>query len=297
MERIIARYTTGEAGPLVFITAAVHGNEPSGVHALEEVFTQLRAADAKIKGTVIGLRGNLKALQNGMRYIDEDLNRTWIKDKIEKTFHETREEIQMMEIIEVLDSELDNHKGEKTYFLDCHTTSSESVPYMSVQVKGDNDPWAHKFPTYIVRGFSDMVNGSIDHYFTDRGLTGFTFEAGQHDDPDSQRHHQSMIWLILEQACDLDLNSIATYPKCVESLKTDAPDQKTFEISHRHEIKKADDFKMKPGFENFQKISKGELLAHSNGEEIISTWDAYIFMPLYQGQGNDGFFVIEEVTS
>ena len=294
MERIIDRYTSGNAGPLVFITAAVHGNEPSGVQALEEVFTQLQAAKPKIKGTLVGLRGNLNALANDRRFIDEDLNRTWTKEKIEKTFHETREETEMMEIIEILDNELDNHEGKEAFFLDCHTTSSQSVPYISVQVKGENDPWAHKFPTYIVRGFSDMVNGSIDHYFTDRGLTGFTFEAGQHDHPDSQRHHESMIWLILKNACDLDLTEIATYPDCVKSLEQDGPDQKTFEIIHRHEIQPNDDFKMIPGFENFQKISKGELLAHNNGEEVKSIWNARIFMPLYQGQGNDGFFVIEE---
>ncbi len=294
MERIIDRYTSSNVGPLVFITAAVHGNEPSGEQALKEVFAQLRVAKPKINGTFIGIRGNINALANNMRYIDEDLNRTWTKEKIEKTFHETREESEMMEIIAILDKELENYKGESAYFLDCHTTSSQSVPYISVQVKGNNDLWAHKFPTYIVRGFSDMVDGSIDHFFTNRGLTGFTFEAGQHEHPDSQRYHESMIWLVLKNACDLDLTEIATYPDCIKSLEQDAPDQKTFEIIYRHEIKSDDDFKMISGFENFQKISKGELLAHSNGEEVKSTWDARIFMPLYQGQGNDGFFVIEE---
>jgi len=295
MDRIIDRYTSEKDGPLVFITAAVHGNEPSGVEALKEVFKQLRAVGAHINGTLIGLRGNLNALKNNRRFIDEDLNRTWKEEKINKTFRETHEETEMQEIIEILDKELEKNNGHKAYFLDCHTTSSQSAPYMSVQVKNDNDDWAHKFPTYIVRGFSDIVNGSIDHYFTDRGLTGFTFEAGQHDDPASAKHHQSMIWLILNEACGLDLENVDTYPQCVDSLRNDAPDQKTFEIIHRHEIKEGDDFKMKPGFDNFQKISKGELLATNNGKELKSTWDAYIFMPLYQGQGNDGFFVINEV--
>ena len=48
MKRIIDRYTSKNEGPLVFITAAVHGNEPSGVQALQEVFKQLRAANASI---------------------------------------------------------------------------------------------------------------------------------------------------------------------------------------------------------------------------------------------------------
>jgi succinylglutamate desuccinylase len=295
MNRIIDRYTSNNDGPLVFITAAVHGNEPSGVQALEEVFEQLNAVNATINGTLIGLRGNRAALEKEVRYIDEDLNRTWKNDKIFKEIKDTQEELEMEEIIEVLDMEMAHHHGRKMYFLDCHTTSSQSAPYMSVQVKNDNDDWAHHFPTYIVRGFSDIVNGSIDHYFTDRGLTGFTFEAGQHDDPASARHHESMIWLILEKACDLDLKKIASYPACVQSLQEEAPDQKTFEIIHRHEIKENDDFKMEPGFDNFQKISEGELLATNNSKKIKSTWNARIFMPLYQGQGNDGFFVIEEV--
>ena len=52
---------------------------------------------------------------------------------------------------------------------------------------------------------------------------------------------------------------------------------------------------MKEGYENFQKIEKGELLAEQNGEKVYSEWDAYIFMPLYQSQGNDGFFVVQDV--
>ena len=52
---------------------------------------------------------------------------------------------------------------------------------------------------------------------------------------------------------------------------------------------------MEPGFVNFQAIEKGELLAYQNGQPVKSEWDAFIFMPLYQSQGNDGFFVIQEV--
>jgi succinylglutamate desuccinylase len=51
---------------------------------------------------------------------------------------------------------------------------------------------------------------------------------------------------------------------------------------------------MQPGYKNFQPIKKGELLAQQNGKPIYSEWDAYIFMPLYQKQGNDGFFVVTE---
>lgn len=92
-----------------------------------------------------------------------------------------------------------------------------------------------------------------------------------------------------------DLTQLSGYPTCVEDFtQKNAPAQKVFDIEYRHGIKDKDDFKMEPGFENFQEIKKGDLLAIQNGNELRSEWNARIFMPLYQAQGNDGFFVIKE---
>ena len=293
--RIIGEYTSNKKGPLLFVTAGIHGNEPSGVKALEEVFNQLDETKPEIKGTLIGVSGNHKALNQNKRYIDEDLNRVWTEQNIKQKKTETHEQKEMWKIIEILDL----HPAvdyTKRYFLDCHTTSSPSLPYVSVQVVNDNDEWAHKFPTYIVRGFSDIITGDIDHYLSRTGMTGFVFEAGQHEDKASVENHEGVIWLALKEACQLDLSKIETYPECVNRfVEKNAPDQKTFELIHRHHLENSDIFEMEPGYENFQKIEKGELLAKQNGNEVRSEWDARIFMPLYQSQGNDGFFVIEEV--
>lgn len=293
-ERIIGNYTSNKEGPLLFITAGVHGNEPSGVTALEKVFEYLDKTKPEINGRVVGLMGNKRALEKGKRYTDEDLNRTWTEENLRKK-PESREQEEMKEIIQVLE-EFPESQYTKRYFLDCHTTSSESLPYISVQDVNDNDSWAHRFPGYKVRGFSDIVYGAIDHYMSRTGLTGFVFEAGQHTSKTSVENHEGMIWLNIKEACDLDLKQISCYPDCVEKFtRQNAPDNKTFEIVHRYEIQDGEEFKMEPGFENFQKIKKDELLAISDGQEIRSEWDAYIFMPLYQSQGNDGFFIIKSV--
>lgn len=295
ISRIIGEYSSSKEGPLLFVTAGVHGNEPSGVQALQKVFEELEKTKPSIKGTIVGVAGNKKALNQDKRYIEEDLNRTWKEDSIRNGKKETHEQREMHEIIEVLEN-YPQKDFTKRFFLDCHTTSSPSLPYISVQVVNDNDEWAHRFPTYIVRGFSDFVYGAIDHYLSRTGLTGFTFEAGQHTDEKSVENHEGLIWIALKEACDLDLSQLSCYPDCVEKFaEKNAPDQKTFEIIHRHGLEEGEEFKMEPGFKNFQKIKKGELLAIQNGEELKSEWDAYIFMPLYQAQGNDGFFVIQEV--
>ncbi|SFC83922.1 succinylglutamate desuccinylase [Zunongwangia mangrovi] len=295
--RILGTYTSGKKGPLLFISGGIHGNEPSGVKALLKVFKELEQAKPEIKGTIVGVSGNKVALNQNKRYIDEDLNRAWTEENIQNHKTETHEQKEMWEIIEVLE-QYPEADFTKRYFLDCHTTSAASAPYISVQVKNDNDAWAHRFPTYIIRGFSDLVYGCIDHYLTRIGVTGFVFEAGQHTAKESVENHEGMIWLALKEACDLDLEEIPSYPKCVTRFsEKNAPNQKTFEIRHRHGLADEDSFKMQPGYENFQKIEKGELLAIQNDEEIESDWNARIFMPLYQAQGNDGFFVVEEAET
>ena len=293
--RIIGKYSSGKDGPLLFVTAGIHGNEPSGVKALEEVFKQLEKTKPEIKGTILGVAGNQKALNKNQRYIDEDLNRTWTTENVNSGKKDSHEKREMFEIIDVL-NQYPEKDFTKRYFLDCHTTSSPSLPYVSVQEVNDNDEWAHKFPTYIIRGFSDIITGDIDHYLSRIGITGFVFEAGQHTSETSAENHEGVIWLAIKEACGLDLSTIETYPECVKRFtEKNAPDQKTFEIIHRHGLDKGDTFEMKPGYENFQKIKKGEVLATQNGKELKSEWDAYIFMPLYQAQGDDGFFVVQAV--
>lgn len=293
--RIIGKYTSNQEGPLLFVTAGIHGNEPSGIKALEKVFKQLEKTKPQIKGCLVGVSGNQKALNQNKRYIDEDLNRVWTKENVEQKKSETHEQQEMWEIIDVL-KQFPEEDFSKRYFLDCHTTSSSSLPYVSVQVVNDNDSWAHNFPTYIVRGFSDIITGDIDHYLSRTGMTGFVFEAGQHEDKASTENHEGVIWLALKEACGLDLEKIETYPDCVNNFaEKNAPEQKTFELKYRHGLKDSDTFEMEPGYKNFQEIKKGELLAKQNGEPVKSEWNARIFMPLYQAQGNDGFFVIEEV--
>ena len=52
---------------------------------------------------------------------------------------------------------------------------------------------------------------------------------------------------------------------------------------------------MEEGFANFEKIYKGEVLATNQFGDIMSAIDGNIFMPLYQKQGMDGFFIIKPV--
>ncbi len=292
--RILGSYTTNKKGPLLFVTAAVHGNEPSGVKALQRIFEILNTEKPHIKGTIVGVVGNVAALQKKVRFIEEDLNRTWTQENLQQKNKDTAEKKEMFQLIETLENVYKPHHTER-YFIDCHTTSSASLPYISVQELGKNDTFAHQFPIHVIRGFPDIVNGTIDGFFSKQGITGFTVEAGQHESKESEAYHEGVIWIALQEACGLNFDALQDIPPAVLKTMNGTPPQKTFKIIHRFGLKEEDDFKMQPGFENFQPIQKGENLATLNGTQINSVWDAYIFMPLYQSQGNDGFFVVTEI--
>src|SRR5690606_38105382 len=120
--RILGKYKGDQDGPLLLVTAGVHGNEPSGVRALQKIFDLLEEHKPSIKGTFIGLSGNRAALAQGNRFIDEDLNRTWTEKNLALQEPESHEQQEMREIIEVL-KEYSSESFPERYFVDCHTTS------------------------------------------------------------------------------------------------------------------------------------------------------------------------------
>ncbi len=67
------------------------------------------------------------------------------------------------------------------------------------------------------------------------------------------------------------------------------------EVRHRHAVRPEDGFRMDPGFVNFQPVREGQLLAQDVHGEVLCPEDGLILLPLYQGQGDDGFFVAREV--
>ncbi len=52
---------------------------------------------------------------------------------------------------------------------------------------------------------------------------------------------------------------------------------------------------MEPGYTNLQEVKEGELLAHDHRGEILAREKGRVLMPLYQGLGDDGFFLAREV--
>jgi succinylglutamate desuccinylase len=298
-EREIFRLSHQHEGPLLVISAGVHGNEPSGVIALDRVRRYLEAKRVPIKGDFIGMAGNLKALDISERFVDQDLNRSFGKEEV-KTIENAdgrtlnSEQREALEIMKYINS-LNPKKYINKWFIDCHTTSSESIPYFSVGDAGGSLTFAHRFPVHSVLGFSDLIPTTMDHWLRNQGFNGFTLEAGQHDELSSVENCEAVIFMALVNAGCVSPDDIDCYGHCRDVLaKVIFEDKKIFNIIHRHAVDSDDGFIMEPGFVNFQRVNEGERLARDHNGEINAKRDARVLMPLYQKQGDDGFFLIEE---
>ncbi|MEP2023928.1 MAG: aspartoacylase, partial [Reichenbachiella sp.] len=120
-------------------------------------------------------------------------------------------------------------------------------------------------------------------------------EAGQHDDLASYQNQIAFIYLCLVYTNCVDREDVEYYHYYEQLAKNSIRAKDIYEIRHRLQLNDKDAFEMKPGFVNFQRVTKGQLLAKKNGEKIKASSTGRIFMPLYQNQGGEGFFEISGV--
>jgi len=295
--RYIGKIEGDNEGPCVIFIAGIHGNEPSGVFALDDVFKKLEHEKANINGTIIGLAGNLWALERSERYHKKDLNRLWSIENIErlnsgKFIPKNEDEQQQQQELHAIIMELLGSKKGPFYFFDLHTTSSDTIPFIPVNDSLLNRKFTQQYPVPKILGIEEYLDGPILSYINELGYVSFGFESGQHDSKESIKNHIAFINLSLAFTYSFKQTEY-DFKASFDNLKT--IQQNVYEIYDRHCINPGVEFKMLPGFKNFQPIFKDTELAISNGEPISTDTNTTLFMPLYQAQGSDGFFLIREI--
>jgi len=296
VDRLIGKIKGNSKGPTIVFFGGIHGNEKAGVFALKEVFEKINTK--KVSGTIYGISGNLKALQINQRYIDQDLNRVWLKEnlsKLETKLTLNNEEAEQQELYEILDRILKEEEG-PFYFIDLHTTSSKTLPFITINDALINRKFSSLFPVPIVLGIEEYLEGPLLSYINQLGYVSLGFESGQHDDLNSITNNIAFIYLSLVFAKILEQKDVDKYNEYYNLLSiASSKNKKIFEVVYLHRLLNNKTFKMNPNFTSFQNIKKGEELATENNKNIKSKYNAKIFMPLYQAKGNEGFFVIRRI--
>ncbi len=300
-KRLIGSILGEKLSPTVIIFSGIHGNENAGVKAAKNVIKKIENECIKFQGNLFIIYGNINALNKGIRYENVDLNRIWNKEHIDKIKLSSNsfnaDENEQLGIYLQINEIFKTQKG-PFYFLDLHTTSSPTVPFITISDSLNNRYFSSKFPVPIVLGIEEYLDGPLLTYLNEFGHISLGFEAGEHFDIQSVKNCEAFIWLALVfSKCvkKSEVKDIVQYKR--ELLKSECTNKhKFFEIDLQYVIKKNEIFKMNSGFNNFEKINKNQKLAKSNENDIRASMNGRIFMPLYQKLGNDGFFIITRIS-
>jgi succinylglutamate desuccinylase len=302
--RLIGKIEGDHTSPTVVFSGGIHGNEPAGVLALVKVFNRLKEKNIAVNGSILAIIGNRKALHINQRYIVNDLNRLWTPENIHKLHNGgfsknniTPEIKEMIEIDELLMNFIKGKSAEKRYFIDLHTTSSNTIPFAAIDKIKNSIAFAMQLPLPFIINLDEFLKGTLLHYLDHINFGAMIFEAGTHEDPKSVYVHEALVWIALYTTGVIEKKDIPNYDSLITLLSgiNQNPHQ-VFRIIHR-EPNNNGTFKMMPGFVNFQPIKRGQPLASYNGNGINSQKDGHIFMPLYQSQGLDGYFIVEKIES
>jgi len=310
LERVIGQYTGEERGPLLIVLGGMHGNEPAGVDAIDLMFKMLEVEpitnpEFKFYGKIMGIRGNLRAMETGERFIKKDLNRQWIPENIERIKNAPienldSEDLEIKEILELIEHQISSYNPDKIVLLDLHTTTAFGGIFTICTDDPESVRIAIELHAPVIKGMLNGIEGTTLHYFNRENFGKETvavcFESGQHDE-------------------ELSVNrAIAALTNCMRTIGC----VKAESVENRHDsllieyskglpqiaqlitvkrISPEDNFQMMSNYDNFQKVKKGELLAKDKSGEIYAQEDGLILMPLYQKQGDDGFFLIKTIVA
>ncbi len=306
-KRILGKYTQGKPGPLLIALGAMHGNEPAGVLAIQELLDLLEKEplsnpNFNFNGCFMGLIGNLKAYELGKRFIEKDINRQWTEKTIADIEAKSRdalisEELEMQGILEVIKQELANKNYTRCVILDLHTTSSDGGIFTIPSEYPDSLKISLELHAPVIKGMLSGLKGTTLHYFTNGVLpidtTAVTFESGQHLDTHSPKRAIAAIINCMRTIACVDGADVENkHDELLITYSKDLP--RCSELVYVHRIEDGDNFSMLPNYKNFQIIKKGEHLATDKSGPIYSKYDGRILMPLYQKQGEDGFFIVKE---
>ncbi|MEE9439185.1 MAG: succinylglutamate desuccinylase/aspartoacylase family protein [Saprospiraceae bacterium] len=307
-DRILTKYIGEGKGPLLIVLGGMHGNEPAGVHAIELVTKMLEVEpitnpDFIYSGSFIGMIGNLQAYNKKKRFINVDLNRSMTKENVDyvKATPEDLlqdELLELKQILEEVENAIEELKPTKVIVLDLHTTSSFGGIFTLTNDRPESLAIAKELHAPVVLGMLNGVQGTTLHLFNKENfgieMIPVTFESGQHNE---QLSINRAIAAVIN--CMRTIGSVSA--KHVENQHDYLLIEYSKDLPHvsrlisKHTIQKGEKFVMNPGYKNFQEVKKEESIATTDGVPLLTPENGRILMPLYQKQGEDGYFLIKSL--
>jgi succinylglutamate desuccinylase len=292
---LIAEFDDRPAGPTLIVVGGIHGNEPSGVKALLNVARRLAPLRSELNGRVYFLAGNTRALRQNLRFIDSDLNRHWVPDNLSKTAGGLAEDTELIELKRILDHVFAT-AGDEVFVLDLHTTSAAGKPFATLGDTLRNRHFAKRFPITVLLGIEEQLKGTLLEFLNNRGAVTLGFEGGRHASDEAVANHEALVWLGLVNSSVLPPDKVPDLDDHFKTLRSSTGTPSIVEVRFRQPVGPEEEFKMDPGYNNFDPIKKGQVLASNRFGPIRAVEGGLVLMPLYQSLGEDGFFIGRKIA-
>ena len=306
MQRIIGHYTGQVRGTLIIALAAMHGNEPAGIQALNRLFQMLEDEPKHnsgfvFKGRIVGVMGNIQAFERKLRFVKKDLNRELTLENLKNLrltpqYRLAYEDLELMELTQAIKNEIIEYKPSRLVVVDLHTTSASGGIFSIVSDDMESLNLATQLNAPVVLGMIGKTGGTTLHYFKTENMgiptVSICFEGGQHNDALSIQRMIAWLVNLLREVKSVDKDDVENrHETILKNYSKHLP--KVVDLFYVHHIQPSDHFQMREGYKNFQAIKAGEVLADDKNGEIVAPEDCLLLMPLYQRQGTDGFFLVK----
>jgi len=256
-------------GPTSIVLAGVHGNEKCGVEAFKNVLPSLKIESGK----VLFIYGNPRAIESNQRFTEANLNRMFKDDNLlsekEKNSYEYKRVQFLKTYLNQADALLDIHASntlDSNPFIICEPNAKGIVKYLPID--------------RVVSGFDKIEPGGTDYYMNNLGKIGICVECGYLGNPKSVR--------IAEE-------SIFSFLMARGHITNDITPKKQ---SHMHMynlyLTKTNNFILSKLFDDFENISKGQILGVDGTTEIRAEKDGIILFARNRNKTGDEAFLFGE---
>ncbi len=291
-EHLLFETGTNTSEKLIVI-GGMHGNEHSGVEAMQRVIGHLKHKDNSVKGKVYFILGNLEALRRNERFIDIDLNRIWS----EKFLNNGNSPYDIKELKEIhrLIEDICQGRYDNCTLLDLHTFSAESGIFCIPAENEKSEALAQYYGVPFIEKLASALPETALNYYGEKGMRSVVFEGGRHNTVEATDNLERAIWITLQYLNFIDRKDFPFIDRMKKELEEiSRPFPHRLEMVYHHRLKDWHHYKMNEGYYNFKKIREGEDVARQNDRIVRSPYGGFMLMPLYQKKGSDGFFIVQE---
>ena len=260
----VVHIDSGADGPRVVFFAGTHGDEVSGIHAVDKLFFDLFAGFRALKrGRLTLARVNALAIGAERRYVKYNVNRMYrdsYEDDVDRSAYEYTRVQELKPLLNGCD-----------YFLDLHSAPIAQEPFLIAEEHAAGF-YAQLGLPYIIMGWNKFsggpIGGDTENWANRQGAKAATLESGSHFE---KRSNDVAYRVVLKMLSLLDM---------LDGIADAAPAAANIIDMYAVVTKDADDFRYTADVANFKRFARGEAFAFQNGKPLTVSEDTYLLIPM-----------------